>query len=87
MAFKSNTVYLLNEGWGDYYSQVDEFNPDGIRYDRAKATTGSTGMFITDCWICDRYGNRHPGYSNSPVPVRWDSIVREQPFLRKVKNG
>ncbi|MFA5571627.1 MAG: hypothetical protein WDA42_00850 [Candidatus Bathyarchaeia archaeon] len=29
---------------------------------------------ICDCWVTDAYGNTHPGYSNSPVPISIDDL-------------
>lgn len=72
--FKDGTIYILNKTWADHYSEVDEFNPNGTRYDRAKPVKGSTGCWMTDCWICDREGNIHPSYCNSPVPVGSGSV-------------
>lgn len=31
-------------------------------------------MVIVDCWVCDRDGNIHPGYSTSPVPISVDNF-------------
>jgi len=40
----------------------------GWRYDcYMPVSTGN--CCIVDCWVCDKHGNIHPGYSESPVPV------------------
>jgi hypothetical protein len=73
--FKSNQVYILDKDWADYYSQVDDHNPDGKRYDFCKSVKGSSGCYIADCWICDKNGNIHPGYCDSPVPMNINSLT------------
>ena len=41
-------------------------------------------MFITDCWIVNADGDIHPGYAESPIPVRFDDVEPAQ--LRKGRN-
>lgn len=73
--FKSNQRYIMNKGWADYYSQVDDSNPDGKRYEFCKSVSGSKGCYIADCWMMNKDGNVHPGYSNSPVPMNINSLT------------
>ena len=39
--------------------------------------TDNGQYYCIDCWIVDKNGNAHPGYSNSPVPVNCENINSE----------
>lgn len=61
--FRSDTLYALL----DPESYDDEF---GTGFGHALSTPDVDGCLIADCWIVDAEGNRHPGYDESPVPMR-----------------
>lgn len=61
--FRSDTLYALL----DPERYDDDF---GTGYGHALSTSDVDGCFIADCWIVDAEGNRHPGYDESPVPMR-----------------
>jgi len=68
MTFKANTSYKLKEA--DRYD--DEY---GEGFDRVETYEGTDGCYIADCWIVNEAGEVHPGYNDSPVPVRFDDII------------
>lgn len=35
----------------------------------------SGNFYLCDCWIVDRNGNKHPGYSVCPVPIRTEGMI------------
>lgn len=72
--FLNNQLYRLNKEWAEHYSQADEFNPSGIKYEFAKSTSYAGGAYIADCWIMNTEGNVHPGYNSSPVPLNISAL-------------
>ncbi len=70
MTFKTNTRYRLKEA--DMY---DDDLGTGYAYAETYGQIECEGMIICDCWITDEFGNVHPGYDQSPVPVRFCDLV------------
>lgn len=70
--FKSNTSYALknptayDDEYGTGYGRAETYGPIDCE-----------GMFIVDCWIVNDVGEVHPGYNESPVPVRFEDLVPE----------
>ena len=79
MSFKKATVYRLK----DPERYDDEEYGEG--YDHVETYGDCDGMFITDCWIVNDKGKIHPGYKDSPIPVRFDD-VGEETDLEAVNN-
>lgn len=50
----------------------DEFG-EGYGF-AAVADAQCEGAWIADCWVVDREGAVHPGYAESPVPIRADDL-------------
>jgi len=69
MSFESGRTYPLRDP--TRYDD-DDF---GTGYGFARADQGTDGCFIADCWIVDGHGRVHPGYSESPVPIRYQDVV------------
>ena len=65
--FKSAKIYKLING--DHYD--DEY---GEGFDHVETYGDSDGSYITDCWVVNSDGDVHPGYENSPVPIRFDRV-------------
>lgn len=44
----------------------------GVGFDHVEPSDAiaTNSFYCVDCWIVDQVGNRHPGYSVSPTPVR-----------------
>jgi len=74
--FESSTVYKLSQDWANYYSQVNEYCPEGKRYEYARSVKSAKGNHVADCWIVDEHGKRHPGYSTSPVPMNINALEK-----------
>lgn len=48
------------------------------KYKYVKPCHSDNGQYYAvDCWIVDRFGNIHPGYNVSPVPVNCENIKSE----------
>lgn len=44
------------------------YGMDNPQYDCYRpVNTGNWSVF--DAWVCDKFGNVHPGYNSSPVPI------------------
>lgn len=69
MSFVSGTAYPLRDP--THYDDEDF----GEGYGLALAADGTDGCVIADCWIVNRQGEIHPGYRESPVPVRYQDVV------------
>lgn len=69
MTFVSGRTYPLLDP--ERYDDEDH----GTGYAFAKAAEGADGCFIADCWIVNERGEIHPGYEESPVPIRYDDVV------------
>jgi len=54
------------------------------------------GLYVIDCWLVNKDGEVHPGYSVSPVPIRvqylgepqfvlwpWDEDLSDAEFLQR----
>lgn len=65
--FRTGQSYALRDA--DRYD--DEH---GIGYGRVETYGECEGMYITDCWVVNEEGEIHPGYSESPIPVRFDDV-------------
>ena len=72
MGFKTATRYRL----ADPAHYDDEFGK-GYAYAETYGLIECDGMHIVDCWITDELGNIHPGYDESPVPVRFCNLIAD----------
>lgn len=61
--FRSDTLYALLD--------PERYDDDlGEGFTHALSTSDIDGCYVADCWIVDAEGRRHPGYDESPVPIR-----------------
>jgi hypothetical protein len=67
--YPTRGVFAAEPGRIDCYAEPDS------RY-RYLRPAGYTEPFaeISDCWIVDRQGNKHPGYKVSPMPFHRDDL-------------
>ena len=70
MTFKSNTRYALKD-------PTHRDNDEGQGYGYAETLTYADGTYIADCWITNADGDIHPGYAESPIPVRFDDVIAD----------
>lgn len=68
MTFASNTRYALLDA--DRYD--DEY---GEGFDHVETFADVDGCWIADCWVVNEHGEIHPGYSENPIPIRFDDIA------------
>lgn len=61
--FQENVIYQAVDVYDDEQPEFDCFQ---------SINTGD--YYISDCWVCNRYGDIHPEYNCSPVPVHVDSL-------------
>jgi len=45
-------------------------------YCYAEPVEYADGAWLGDCWLVDEYGNVHPGYNVSPVPLLAENLAR-----------
>jgi len=50
------------------------YDNDQPQYNCYSPVDYADGCQMGDCWVCDEYGNIHPGYSVSPVAISVESL-------------
>jgi len=56
------------------YEAMSTYDENKPEFDCYRPVDYVEDCYIGDCWICDKYGNVHPDYCNSPVPIDASNI-------------
>lgn len=75
--FESGKTYELNDSWKSYYDEQEDENGElhtGYHYAQIAFDPKGASIYVADCWIVNQKGERHPGFSETPVPVNIDQV-------------
>lgn len=59
------------------YRAEEPHDPERPEFDCYMPATDMEECWMADCWICNEFGEVHPDYNVSPVPVHAGSICEK----------